>query len=187
MQTIAWLLFESRYVLLAVLFLVNFFLLVHWRRGGRVRPLLISLCASVLILTANTVVVTQREHAAAIMKRVERAILSADTDALGRELAVDFEAGSMDRVEFLDFVRVQLQRVAVRTVGQTGFDVKAGTPSRFEADLSYAATVASQQYSGLVPSAWRITFRKAGSTWKIAGIEPISVGRQQVPSWRDLP
>lgn len=187
MQTLSWLLFESRLVLLAVLFLANFFLLVRWRRGGSARPLLIMLGVSAAVLIVNAAVVTHREHAVAIMGRVERAVLSADADALGRELAPDFAAGDMDRAAFVEYVREQFRQVAVRTVAQLGFDVRAGTSSQFETVVAYIATIDAQRYSGLLQSEWRITFRRDGSRWRISRIEPLTIGRESVPTWRDVP
>ena len=58
MSWFTWIFLESLPALGALLFTVNFFLLVYWRRSGRVRPLLIGLGAAIVLLIVQAAVVT---------------------------------------------------------------------------------------------------------------------------------
>ena len=82
MEWVTWLLFESVAALGSVLGLVLFALLVHWRRSGQVRPLLLGLGVAAALLLVQVLVVTRREHAGRILAAIERDIVAARTAAL---------------------------------------------------------------------------------------------------------
>jgi hypothetical protein len=242
MDELTWLLFESRIALGIALFLVNFFLLVHWRRGGRARPLLIAVAVSAALLLTQALVVTKREAADRLLATVERGLLASDAAPLAQALAPGFVAGDMDRAAFLARVERELRRWRVHSLGHAPLRIERPaarnppaeqpetrrsetarsapdqsdalqsaaenpaaerpTPRRSAADESpaaqrsgvdtftilvqYSADVTFGDYRGLFPTSWRIRFSREPAGWRIENIEPVSIGRQTVQSWRQV-
>jgi hypothetical protein len=185
-DTLVWLLFESIVALGIILALVNFFLLVHWRRSGRPRPLLIGLAASLVLLVVQGLVVTKREHAAAILQRVEADLLAARVDALDRALSAGFRAGSWDHDGFVDFARRQLELVKIHWLRRSSPRVEQSQKDRFVVSVGYLADVTVQGFVGAVRSRWRITFMREGDEWRVETIDPPEIERHQYCNWRQV-
>src|SRR5262245_16644152 len=99
MELVTWVFFESTAALSALIGLSLFFLLVHWRRTSRPRPLLIGLAISVVLFVTQELVVTRREHAERVLAPVLRDLTANRTDALAAALAPTFRADEMNRDE----------------------------------------------------------------------------------------
>ena len=186
METLVWVLFESTITLAVVLALANFFLLVYWRRSGRPRPLLIGLAVAVVLLVLQALVVTKREHAAAILQRIETDLLVSRVEALDRALATDFQAGSRDHDRFVDFARRQLEVVEIHWLMRTSPRVEESQKDTFTISVGYTADVTAHGYVGPVGSRWRLTFVREAGEWRIGRIDPPMINRRQFDDWRDF-
>lgn len=187
MGWIRWLLLESFAALAIGLFLVNFFLLVYWRRSGRPRPLLIGLGAAVIMLCVQNLVVTRQEHAGRILGGIEREIPAAAVAALAAALSDDFECDGMDAEEFVAFAEAGLRRVDVDMLRRMGLEIGESGGSRFVARVVYLSDVrVAELFDRIVKTVWDVTFVQAGGRWRIAGVRAIQVGDEQVDDIREL-
>jgi hypothetical protein len=186
MNWLVWFLFESLGALGAVLGVALFVLLVHWRRTGRSRPLLIGLAIAAVLLVTQALVVTQRERAARILAPIERDVVASRTTALEAALAPDFTAGDLDREQFLAFARRQFQRLRVRWLDRWALQVDESQAARFVASATYVADIAGDAYAGSVQSRWAITFVRTPAGWRIANLRPLHVAGLDEPRWSDL-
>ncbi len=186
MTWLSWFLFESFAALAAVLGVVLFVLLVHWRRTGRSRPLLIGLAVAVLLLVMQALVVTRREHAARLLTPIERDVLASQTTALDAALTPDFTAGDLERAEFLAYARRQFQALRVRWLDRWSLQVNESAADRFVATATYLADIAGDAYSGSIQSRWAITFVRTPAGWRIAHIRPLHIAGLDAPRWSDL-
>jgi hypothetical protein len=186
MGWVSWVLFESLPVLGAVLFTINFVLLVLWRRGGRPHPLLVGLVLSLVLLLVQAVVVTHRERADRVLSAIETDIERARSGALANVLVEDFRAGDLERAAFLESVDELLRRVQIRSVRRLMLEVTARADDRFTAEATYHADIMADVYAGAFLSSWAITFERREDQWRIAAIRPLRVGRLEEPSWQRL-
>jgi hypothetical protein len=181
-----WLLFESLPALGAVLGVVLFVLLVHWRRTRRGRPALIGLVVAVVLLAVQALVVTRREHAERILGLIEKDLVASRTVALAAALAPDFDAGGLDRDGFLAYVRQQLQLVKVRWLDRWALQMEESGGDRFVASATYLADVSGEGYVGSTESRWALTFVRTSDGWKIAAVRPLHVAGLDNPRWQDF-
>ena len=183
---LSWFLFESFAALAAVLFTANFVLLVHWRRGGQVRPLLIGLVTALVLLALQAAVVTRREHAIRVLTLIENDIIRARTDALAASLSPAFDADRMDSAEFIAFVNRQYKSVKVRGVRRAQLIFQESLADLFTIEVSYQADISAEAYSGWFPTRWRITFARSASGWLIRLIQPTYIAGVPNPSWNQI-
>lgn len=177
LETLRWVFLESTWALAGVLGIALFFLVVHWRRSGSVRPLLVGLGVAAALLIVQMVVVTPRERVAAVLHDVELDVLEGRTGRLARLLAPDFHALDMGPTEFVQFVRGRMEVIKVRALRQTDLKLVTATPSRIVADADYSASVVTSDFTGEFPSHWRVTFERAPDGWRIADVVALS------PDW----
>jgi hypothetical protein len=185
-DTLIWVLFESIVALGVILALVNFFLLVYWRRSGQPRALLIGLAASLILLVVQSLVVTKREHAAAILQKIEADLLAARVEALDRALSTGFQAGSRDHDGFVEFARRQLKLVKIHWLRRSSPQVEQSQEDRFVVSVGYLADVTVEGFVGTVRSRWRITFAREGDQWRIETIDPPQIEQHQYRDWRQV-
>ena len=183
MSWVAWLLFESPTALGGALFVDNFVLLVIWRRTGHRRPLVVGLALAAGLLLIQTLVVTRREQAARILKRIERDVLTAQTTALAQCLAPDFRADGMGAQDFVEFVARRYEWVRVRSLSQGRVEVQESQPDSFVVEVPYRADVVVEQYAGLVRTRWRITLHRTDQGWRIRHVQPTYIEGLVNPSW----
>ncbi|MBU0640838.1 MAG: hypothetical protein KKB50_18385 [Planctomycetes bacterium] len=186
MQWLIWFLFESAATLAGALGLVCFWLLVHWRRSGRPRPLQTGLAVGVLLLIIQGLVVTRRERAGEILDRIETDLVAGRTAALDAALVPGFQAGRMNRAAFLSYVERQLQAVDIELIRRTSLHVADSRADMFMVDTAYQADVAMDMFTGLVRSQWTITFAQTGTDWQISAIAPPRIERIQYPDWQSV-
>jgi hypothetical protein len=186
MNWVTWFLFESVAALGAVLGIVLFVLLVHWRRSGRPWPLLIGLGVAAVLLVVQALVVTQREWAARMLDPIEKDLVASRTAALAATLAPDFETGGLDGDRFVAFVRRELQSTKMRWLDRWGLQLQESAADRFVVTTNYSADVTTGGYSGSIPSTWSITFVRTAAGWKIACIRPLHIAGVDTPTWEDL-
>ncbi len=182
---LSWILFESLAALGAVLGVVLFALLVHWRRSGRPRALLIGLAVAVVLFIVQALVVTQREHAARILTAIENDLVASRSDALAAALSPDF-AWDHPRGDFISYVERQLTRVDIRWVERFRLRVSESQPDRFTVLASYRADIATPGYAGSLPSTWSLTFVRTPDGWKIIQIKPVRILGYDNPTWLGL-
>lgn len=182
-----WLLLESFTALALGLFLVNFFLLVYWRRSGRPRPLLIGLAAAAVLLCLQNLVVTRQEHAGRILAGIEREIPTAAVAALAAVLSDDFECDGMDADEFVAFAEAGLERVDVDMIRRIGLEIGESGTAQFVARVVYLSDVrVADLIDRLIKTVWDVTFVQERGRWRIAGVRAVQVGDQQVDDIREL-
>ncbi len=185
---LVWLLFESTLMLGGCLAVMLFILLVHWRRTLKPRPLLIGLAIAVVLLIVQAAVVTRKEHADRIMKRIETAVLASQPEVIAGTLSARFriEQPEMDGERFADLVRAYMQWVNVRTLSRRALTIEESRDDTFRASLSYLGEVTARNFTGLVQSRWSITFIRDQDGWRILSIEPTMLQRQAVKGWGDF-
>jgi hypothetical protein len=187
MDTLQWILLESRLALGVIVALALFALVVHWRRTLRARPLLIGLGVAFGLFVLQTAVTTRREHAASLLGRLEQRVVESDADGILPLLSPGFRAGSWDADEFLEFVRAQMRWLDVASVRRTRTEFVESNADAFAAEVAYTATVSAEQFRGFVESVWWIEFgRTADGGWGISGIEPRSLNRVGIRDWETL-
>lgn len=181
MSLLTWVFLESQIALGIVLGLALFGLLVHWRRSLNPRPLLVGLAVAVVLLFAQKSVVTQGEHAGLILDEIQRDLLKSRPDAIEQSLADPFQAGEMDRTEFLNVVRTQLRKVRIHQLSRGSLRLTQSEAGAFQVQASFSARVDSADYgANVVPSSWQLDFVKTSEGWRIRRIEPISLGFSDV-------
>jgi hypothetical protein len=186
MDWLAWIFLESLPALAALLFTANFILLVYWRRTGRPRPLLVGLAASAALLAVQTVVVTRREHALRILAGIQQDVMTTRTTNLADALAPNFQAGHMDRNEFLDFVTRCYDRVDVAAVRRVSLTFLDSQPEHFTIKVAYMADVRASFGGGWWRSTWEIAFQQTPQGWRINGITPIHIDGIPNVTWQRL-
>ena len=186
MEWVTWILFEQPAALGAVLFTVNFVLLVYWRRGGRWQPLVIGLAAAVALLAIQALVVTRREHAILVLKPIEADVLAERTDAIAAALSPEFEASGMGKDAFLAYVKRHYERRSVRGLRRGSVRVRESQPDRFVVTAAYQVNIMSEGFSGVLPTSWDITFVETEGGWQILSVQPRQVAGVSTPSWRQL-
>lgn len=180
-DNLTWLLFESRIALGSLLGFVLFWLLVHWRRSLKPRPLLIGIVVALLLMMVQAVVVTRRETAAAVMDRVEAAIVARRADDLEPLLSAGFRYAELGRPEFVEFVRGHLERLTVHTTGRGTIQAAAGGDERFSVEIPYISRVSVRDFAGQpLPTRWRIEFVREDGEWRIGEIAPLEILNQPV-------
>lgn len=180
-DNLTWLLFESRIALGSLLGFVLFWLLVHWRRSLNPRPLLIGLAAALVLMILQAAVVTRRETVAALMDRVEAAIVARRADDLAPLLSAAFRYDDLGRPEFVEFVRGHLERLTVHTTGRGTIQAPVGGDQRFSAEIPYISRVSVRDFAGQpLPTRWRIEFVREDGEWRISEIVPLEILNQPV-------
>lgn len=178
---LTWLLFESQAALASAAAFILFWLLVHWRRSHNPRPLLIALLVALVLLGVQSLVVTRREAAAALLDRVEAAIVRGRADELSPLLSADFHYGPLSRPEFIEFVRVWMERVQVQATGRGTIGAPQDAGERFSVEVPYLSRVSMREWAGqMLPTRWRIVFVDESGVLRITDITPLEIADRPV-------
>ncbi len=188
MASLTWIVFESVLALGAVLGLALFVLLVRWRRGGSVRPLLIGLGVSTVLLVMQAVVVTHRERASAALTAIADDFEKGRTTALETQLGSEFAAGTLygealTRARFLELIRDLLAEIRVVRTQRVDLDVETAASDGFVVEVGYLAEISKGENRGVFRSRWALTFARTAEGWRIVSIEPLSIEGMPTPSW----
>lgn len=188
METARWFFLESVLALAALSGLALFFLLVHWRRGGSPRPLLIGLLVAALLLSIQALVVTPRERAADALTRIERDLLAGRRDALAALVSQNFASGEFlpDRQTFLDYVDAALNEIRITLLYRGELTVIESRPDSFRVSAAYVGTLQAGDEMGSLRSRWSLTFTREGGRWRITNIEPESIDGVPGRGWPSL-
>ena len=138
--------------------------------------------AGPLLLILSIVVVTSREQIIELCEDLARHVDKGDVAAVGARLAADFEAGQLDRDEFVDRLERTLIRHRVDDPELRGFVVTFPAKNVGVAEFRASASVRSPEliYDRFT-SRWRATCRRSGGEWKITKLEslptpPLNIG-----------
>ncbi len=186
MSWLTWILLESKLALAIPLGTTLFALLVHWRRGGNPRPLLVGLAASIILFTLQTLVVTKREHAGQTLDAIAADLIAGRTTALQAALAPSFQTDNLDRDAFLRFVADRLRQTDILWARRTRLHIEPSAADRFTAIAAYTAEI---QVAGIpmhFPSTWAITFQRVIDDWQITDIRCRALDEARNLSWRDI-
>jgi len=161
---------------------------VYWRSTLRVRPFLIGCGVAVVLLIVQAAVVTKREHADRIMKRIETAVLESKPHGVGAELSDRFHAEPppMDQARFVELVRTYMQTVDVRTLYRSDMELMEVESGSFSLEVSYMGEVNARDFSGTVLSRWKLRCEREPEGWRIVNIIPIMLNKQRINGWHDL-
>ena len=188
MESLTWFFLESVIALGATLVVVMFILLVYWRRTLRVKPFLIGGALAVILLIVQAAVVTQRERADRMMRRIEAAVLESKPKGVEAELSERFHAEppEMDRARFTELVKMYMEQVDVRTLHRLQLEMTEQQADHFIAELSYMADISARDFNGTVTSRWRLRFEHESEGWRIVNIIPIKLNTANIRGWEDL-
>ena len=179
---LTYFLLESPLALGILLALVNFTLLVSWRRSGRARPLLIGLAVAGVLLLIQASITTQREHAWRLLTMIERDVRAGEIDGLRSCLSERFTAGGHDREEFVELVAGRYDVVQPVRVQRTALQIGASTAESFQAEAAYLSEVRLRDFTTIVKSRWRINFVHDPEGWKIISVTPL----EPFSSWSEV-
>ncbi|HMQ15484.1 MAG TPA: hypothetical protein PKC49_05865 [Phycisphaerae bacterium] len=186
MDLVGYVLLESPLVLSIILALINFALLVAWRRGGSPRALLISLGLAAMLLVVQALVVTQRERAGRVLAAIERDLVEGRLGALDAALAADFETQGVGRAEFLAMVADALRQARVTWLRRTELALAPASAEGFAVEAAYVADLDASDYRGTLRSRWRIAFARREGRWRITAIEPLRIDGVTGNDWKRL-
>lgn len=186
MSWLTWVLFESLPALAILLGMVLFALLVHWRRSGRARPLLVGLALSVVMLSVQALVITKREHAGRILSAIESDLLAGRSDALATALGPEFSADGLDRAEFLARVRELLGRVRIHWLERWDLRVGAASGRQFTVSASYLSEISHGPLDYTPRSTWQLTFARGTAGWEIVDIQCVHIDGVTGLRWRSM-
>ncbi len=191
MDTLTWLFLESRLALGALLGTMLFILLVHWRRGGKARPLHLGLVVALVLLVVQTVVMTRREHALRALQQLETAVEDAQVAAVAPLLAAGFTAGEadydkLDRTAFLELVRDRMREIDIHWVRRTEFEMTASAADRFVVHTTYLAEYSARNFGGPIRSKWAFTFVRVPDGWRIGHIRALEIGGLAHPTFNQI-
>lgn len=186
MNWLTWLFLESFPALSISLFVVLFWLLVWWRRGGSVRPFLVAMLIGAVLLVVQSLVTTQREHAARVLSAVERGVPRADIKPLEASLTRSFQAAQLARDEFIGMAQRRLQEFRVNNVRRVTLSIDQSGPDRFVALAAYQCDIDHPDFgSGWLATGWRFTFLRVEGEWRIDEIDLPTVNGVKLRNWRD--
>lgn len=186
--SLQWFFLESVAALGVVLFLVNFALLVNWRRRGKPRPLLVGLVLAAGLLSLSLAVVTPREHAGRILRAIERGLTERSTEALARALSPEFRAERMTADDFLAMVRDRLDFTRVIDLRRTDLRITRHSPDEMTVQASYLADIDSRGgFRGYFTSRWELRFARRDGEWRITTIAPVHLQGRPASGFEDIP
>lgn len=186
MSWVSWVLFESPIALGAVGFVACFWLLVWWRRGGSVWPLLTGLALMLAAFGLQAAVETHREVARRVMAVLEADVQAGAVRGMHRVLDPDFQSDQMTRPEFIEFAERTLKRVRVEWVRNTAITVLSAERDRFSARSIYLSEVNADAYRGVIKSAWRLEFARRGRNWMLQSAELLELNDEPISLRRAL-
>lgn len=186
---ISKLLFESPWLLLALLVPIQFGLICiwSWRRSLLwARFVWIGFAAIPTLLLLSVVVVTPRERIIRLCCNLAAVVEAGDVAAIGKHLADDFEAAGFDRPEFLDRVEQSLTRYRVNNASLRGFDVAFPREGEGVAVFNAVCSVRSADaYFDRLASRWRVTFRGRSRSWRVMKVEALPTPLSPIRDLRD--
>jgi hypothetical protein len=191
MDGLRWFFLESAAALGGTLAVLLFVLLVHWRRSGHGRPLLVGLGIAAILVLVQALVVTQREHADRILRRIEKDLVRGGISALAAALAPDFvtddpQRSALRRAAFLDLAREWLRRVRVHWLERTDLRIESTGRDRFVVSAAYVTEIGAEQFGGVFRSRWSLTFVRTPAGWQILHLHPEQVENWHAPPWPAL-
>lgn len=175
MDTVRWIFLESPLALALLAGFVNFWLLVHWRRSGRPRPLLVGLAATVALFVVQAWVEMPREAVRRIVGELERAVEHRQIEPFERELAASFVAGSLDRRTFLEMVRGVLPELDVFMLLRQKLDVVPVDDGEVVATVHYVGNARYREEGGAFRAWFDFRFAWIDGRWQIVAIDRFAV------------
>ncbi len=178
MDTLRWIFFESPLALALLAGFVNFWLLVHWRRSGKPRPLLVGLGVTVVLFIVQAWVETPREAVRRIVGELERAVEHRQIEPFERYLAGSFVAGSLGRETFIETVRAVLPELDVFVLLRQKLDVVAVDRGQVVATVYYVGNARYGDQGGAFKAWFDFRFGQIDGRWRIVAIDRFAVNDQ---------
>ncbi len=176
-------------MLLVLLVAIQLALIAIWSwRRSRVwaRIVWIGLAAIPMLPLVSVLVVTPREQIVGLCHDLAALVDEGDAAAIGPHLAGGFEAGGLDRVEFLERVERTLARYHVEDVRLHRFSVSFPREEEGVAVFDSACRVRSADaFLDRLTARWRVTFGSRGALWKVTKIEALPTPLSPIRAVRD--
>ena len=186
---ISKLLFESPWMVLVLLVVIQFGLTAIWsRRRSRLwaRIVWTGLGAIPLLPLVSILVVTSREQIVGLCHDLAAMVDEGDAAAIGLHLAGDFEAAGLDRMEFLERVERTLARYGVDNARLHRFNV--AFPRKKEGVAVFDSTCRIRSVDAFLDrltARWRVTFRSHDGPWQVTKIEALPTPLSPIRSVHD--
>ncbi len=174
---ISRLLFESPWLLLIILALIQIGILTIWwwrRDGSWTRAVWVGFAALPTLLALSLVVVTPTERIVHLCRELASMVDSGDVTGIGRHVADDFEAADFGKSEFLQRAGNTLKRFQVDNARLRAFEVEFPAHDQGLAVFNAVCRIRSTDFvTDWMLSRWRVTFRYNGTAWKVTRIEAL--------------
>ena len=184
-------LLDSLWILAAVLVAVQLVLIAIWSRlrsRGAGRAVWIGFAAIPTLLILSAVVVTPRERIIIICHDLADAVEANNPAGIEAYLSGDFQAGGLDRLQFMDHAEATLERFSVYYPELRRFEVTFPRKDKTVATFNVFCRIESPEAMlGWLPTRWRLTFRYVGGAWKVTNIESIPIPPLHIDDLTDLP
>ncbi|MFQ5591069.1 MAG: hypothetical protein ACE5HE_07905 [Phycisphaerae bacterium] len=175
------LLFENRWMLAAAWVVAQFALIAFWswrRSRPSARGVWCGFAALPLLLVVSSLVVTTREQIIAKCEHLAGCVEAKNIREINAMLADGFEAGTLDRVAFMQLVEHRLNEWRVEDVILRRMSVTFPSPDVAVAVFLASAHIRSAEFvRDRVAGEWRVTFLSLGGTWRIGSLEPVRRGQ----------
>jgi hypothetical protein len=170
--------FERPYLLTVILLGIQVILVWVWARvGGRAAVWAVwsGFLATPILFFLSLSVVTPREQVQSLCRKLEKCIDDGDMVAMGALLAPEFEAGGLNRGEFLRRVEAALTRYHVNQTRLDRIEVTLSGRAGGEADLIASGRVwgNGESWDRLV-TRWRVSCRLENE-WLVTTLKPVPI------------
>lgn len=169
------LLFESPWLLLILLALIQSGILATWwwrRDGFWTRAMWVGFAALPTLLALSLVVVTPTERIVRLCRELASMVDSGDVTGIGRHLADDFEAADFGKTEFLRRAGNTLKRFQVDNARLRAFEVEFPAHGQGLAVFNAVCRIRSTEFvTDWMLSRWRVTFQNDGRHWRVTSID----------------
>ena len=175
MSAIQSFLFESPWLLIPALAIIEFFLLSGWlrkRTPGSRRALLIGLALCIALPLLQKLVVTRREEVRSVCMELVQATEDGDVNTIADRVAPAFQVREIDRDRFVEGVTKTLTNSSVEHPRLHGMRVVIDGD---RAEVHFVVTcriVTPEGMEGGVPSAWEVIFQRINDQWLMIAVEP---------------
>ncbi len=158
-----------------------------WRRTQPwARGVWFGLGTSAALLVFSCWTVTPREEVIGLCEDMAAMVESGDVTGIAGYLAAEFEAGGLERHEFLERTRATLTRFHVDHAKLRGFEVEFPQPDRAVAVFNAVCRVRSDAFvTNWLVSRWRVSVQQDGEAWMVRRVEAIPAPFSPIRRVRD--
>ena len=119
-------------------------------------------------------VVTRSEQVRAVTEALVAATEDGRVDLIAKQIRSDFHVGEFDRASFISGVESALTFTKVENARITGFDVEFSGDTATVSLGVIAQFIGRQEFSGMQPTSWTLTYELTDGEWMLTAVEPRS-------------